>query len=81
MEAPQSPQSKFNATQFTVQGMTCAGCAARVEKAIRALPGIASVAVNLGSGQASVEHDPVTTPPARIQQAILAAGYKIANAA
>ena len=32
---------------FNVQGMTCAACSARVEKAASAVPGVASVAVNL----------------------------------
>lgn len=32
---------------FNVQGMTCAACSARVEKATSAVPGVASVAVNL----------------------------------
>lgn len=32
---------------FSVQGMTCAACSARVEKATSAVPGVASVAVNL----------------------------------
>ncbi|MFR1217561.1 MAG: heavy-metal-associated domain-containing protein [Eggerthella lenta] len=32
---------------FDVTGMTCAACSARVEKATRAVPGVADVAVNL----------------------------------
>ncbi len=32
---------------FNVQGMTCAACSARVEKATSAVTGVASVAVNL----------------------------------
>ena len=32
---------------FNVQGMTCAACSVRVEKATSAVPGVASVAVNL----------------------------------
>src|SRR5690606_24127461 len=38
-----------------VDGMTCASCVARVEKAIRAVPGVASVNVNLATERATVD--------------------------
>ncbi|MBK9363612.1 MAG: copper-translocating P-type ATPase [Rubrivivax sp.] len=40
--------------RFAVQGMTCASCAARVEKALRKLPGVADATVNLATEQAQV---------------------------
>ncbi|MBY0240842.1 MAG: heavy metal translocating P-type ATPase [Burkholderiaceae bacterium] len=40
---------------FGVQGMTCASCVARVERALAAVPGVASASVNLATEQARVE--------------------------
>ena len=37
-----------------IKGMTCASCVARVEKAIRAVPGVASASVNLATERAEV---------------------------
>jgi P-type Cu+ transporter len=39
---------------LSVGGMHCASCVGRVEKAIRAVPGVAAAAVNLASGRAFV---------------------------
>jgi Cu+-exporting ATPase len=40
---------------LAVEGMSCASCVGRVEKAIRAVPGIADVSVNLATGRATVD--------------------------
>jgi P-type Cu+ transporter len=42
------------AVSFRVEGMSCASCIGRVEKAIRAVPGVESVAVNLATERADV---------------------------
>jgi Cu+-exporting ATPase len=39
-----------------IGGMTCASCVARVERAVRKLPGIVEVSVNLATEQARVEY-------------------------
>ena len=41
--------------ELKVEGMTCASCVARVEKALLKVPGVSSVAVNLATEQAAVE--------------------------
>ena len=59
---------------FTVTGMTCAACSARVEKAAKAVPGVVDAQVNLLGGTMSVEltsQDAV----ADIISAVQAAGY------
>ncbi|WP_305069263.1 heavy metal translocating P-type ATPase [Lichenibacterium dinghuense] len=43
-----------DALYFDVEGMSCASCVARVERAIGAVPGVAAVAVNLTTERASV---------------------------
>ena len=62
-----------------VAGMTCASCVARVERAIKALPGVTSATVNLSTESAAVEFLPHTVSRARIAQAIREAGYEPAE--
>ena len=45
-------------TSFAVTGMSCASCVGRVEKALKKVPGILEVNVNLASERATVEHLP-----------------------
>jgi Cu+-exporting ATPase len=56
--------------------MTCATCAGRVEKALRALPGV-QAAVNLSSEQADVQFDPTRVTPAALAEAVARAGYDV----
>jgi len=62
------------ATSFPVEGMTCASCVARVERAIRAVPGVASASVNLATERATVEFAGKPDPDGVIA-AIAKAGY------
>lgn len=65
-------------SDYAVTGMTCQGCVAAVRRAIeRAVPG-AKVTVDLAAGQVTVEH---TASAAAVRQAILAAGYGVADVA
>ena len=58
--------------QYTVTGMSCAACQARVEKAVSAVPGVTSCAVSLLTNSMGVEG---TAPEADIIRAVEAAGY------
>jgi Cu+-exporting ATPase len=60
-----------------VEGMTCASCVARVEKAISKIEGIKNVTVNFASEKASFEYDPDTTDLKDIKNIVEEAGYKI----
>ncbi|UXU75320.1 MULTISPECIES: heavy metal translocating P-type ATPase [unclassified Paracoccus (in: a-proteobacteria)] len=62
-------------TPLTVQGMTCASCVGRVERALTALPGVDRAQVNLVTATASVHHGPQVAPDDLIR-AVTAAGYK-----
>lgn len=61
-------------TSFQVEGMTCASCVGRVEKAIRAVPGVTSANVNLATERATVAFAGRPDPSAVIA-AIGKAGY------
>ncbi|MCE1195238.1 heavy metal translocating P-type ATPase [bacterium] len=67
-------QAKREVT-IPVGGMTCASCAAAIERAIRKLPGTASVSVNLATEKALVSYDPSLLRLSEIKQAITKAGY------
>ncbi|MFA5521946.1 MAG: heavy metal translocating P-type ATPase [Castellaniella sp.] len=41
--------------ELAIDGMTCASCVGRVEKALRAVPGVTQAAVNLATGRATVQ--------------------------
>ena len=43
---------------FDISGMSCANCVGRVEKALRKVPGVLDVNVNLATEKARVEHMP-----------------------
>jgi len=59
-----------------ITGMSCASCAGRVEKALRALPGVASASVNLASESAHVVFEGMAAPAAAVQ-AVEKAGYAV----
>ncbi|MCY1332737.1 Copper-transporting P-type ATPase [compost metagenome] len=61
-----------------VEGMTCASCVSRVEKAIRAVPGVTEASVNLATERADVRFD-ASTKSADIVKAIENAGYGAAE--
>lgn len=60
---------------FNITGMSCAACAARVDKAVSAVWGVQSVAVNLLKNTMRVEYDEKTVSPAVIVSAVERAGY------
>lgn len=60
---------------FNITGMSCAACAARVDKAVSAVRGVQSVAVNLLKNTMRVEYDEKTVSPAVIISAVERAGY------
>jgi Cu+-exporting ATPase len=60
--------------ELAVDGMTCASCAAGVERVLRAQRGVAEARVEFMTGRATVKADPSTDPDA-LAAAVTAAGY------
>src|SRR5688500_15713018 len=60
---------------FGVEGMTCANCVGRVERALRKQEGVVSARVNLATSRADVEYRPSVTGVARLLRAVGDAGY------
>ena len=60
--------------KFVVTGMTCAACAAHVERAANSVPGVRDASVNLMLGTLTCQRDD-SVDPAAIVSAVTAAGY------
>ncbi len=61
--------------EMPVTGMTCAGCASRIEKVLRDQPGVVAASVNFATSRATVGYDAQRTTPARLGEAVVAIGY------
>ncbi|WP_137700795.1 heavy metal translocating P-type ATPase [Marimonas lutisalis] len=64
----------LNDLKLSIDGMSCAACVGRAEKALREVDGVADVAVNLASESATL-HYAAPADPARIAAALDTAGY------
>jgi len=62
--------------ELKVSGMTCASCVARVEKALKRVPGVVDAAVNLASERATVRLFGPAQAASRLVAAIEATGYE-----
>ena len=65
-----------NSLSVPIEGMTCASCSARVERALQRVPGVRQASVNLASESAAVE---LSSPVAAqaLAQAVEKAGYTV----
>ena len=61
---------------FPVGGMSCASCVARVEQALKSVPGVISASVNLASEKATVDYTQ-GTEIADLKKAVRDAGYEL----
>ena len=64
-----------SAVVLHIDGMTCATCAGRVERALQRVEGVRSASVNLATEHAEVQCDPVSAPTSALLHAVQAAGY------
>ncbi|WP_036206403.1 heavy metal translocating P-type ATPase [Novilysobacter arseniciresistens] len=79
MNAVATPTQAPDGVRLEVEGMSCASCVGRVEKALAAVPGVESASVNLATGRADV-HTAGDVPLARLAEAVRSAGYEVATA-
>lgn len=62
---------------FPVEGMTCASCVTRIEKALMKVPGVQEANVNLATERARVVFDPQAAGREQLTAAVEKAGYKV----
>src|SRR5690606_31641101 len=61
-----------------IEGMTCASCVGRVEKALKSVPGVVDAVVNLATEKASITTS-APVDPARLVGVVENAGYTVAT--
>jgi Zn2+/Cd2+-exporting ATPase len=66
-------------TRYRVEGMDCAGCAAKIDTAVRRLPGIEDVSVSSAAGTMTVRHNG-QGDLRQLERAVTGLGYGIAPA-
>ncbi|MBX6422912.1 heavy metal translocating P-type ATPase [Thermosulfurimonas sp. F29] len=63
--------------RFRISGMSCAACAARIEKILSRLPGVFEASVNFAAARARVVYDPERISPQKMVEAIGKEGYEL----
>jgi Cu+-exporting ATPase len=63
---------------FEISGMTCAACAARIEKGLNKLPGVTKATVNLALETAHIEYSPAEVSTTDMVKKVEQIGYKAA---
>ena len=71
-----SPLLPMSTLDLSVGGMTCASCVMRVERALKSVPGVQDVSVNLATESARVVVADGEDLDARLRRAVRAAGYE-----
>lgn len=61
-------------------GMSCVSCASSIEKALKSVEGVISVAVNFAGEKATARYNPEVTTVARLKKAVADAGYQAVSA-
>lgn len=66
--------------ELGVQGMTCASCVGRVERALKKVDGVLDASVNLATERASVKYLPGSVSAGQLKAAVKQAGYEVLEA-
>jgi Cu+-exporting ATPase len=64
-------------SELPVEGMTCASCAARVERGLGGLPGVRGATVNFATRRATVVYDPAAPGPDTFRARVADLGYSV----
>ncbi|UOG72896.1 heavy metal translocating P-type ATPase [Hymenobacter tibetensis] len=60
-----------------IEGMTCASCAAFVEKSLTRTPGVQRAVVNFATEKATIDYVPTQASPTSLKEAVVNAGYGV----
>jgi Cu+-exporting ATPase len=63
-----------------LEGMTCASCAARIERGLQGVEGVADAHVNFATRRATVVYDPARTAPGDLRAVVTGLGYGVPDA-
>lgn len=70
-------QSTIHKQTFPVLGMSCAACAARVDKTLNRQPGVCEASVNYAAATATITYDETQCSPGQLKKAVQDAGYDL----
>lgn len=68
-------------TEIPIEGIVCASCVQKIEKALLEVRGVAKAVVNLATGKVRVEYLPSETNLAVIKRTIERTGYRVLEVA
>jgi Cu+-exporting ATPase len=71
-----TPTASDPSVDIGIGGMTCASCVARVERALKKVPGVSQASVNLATESARIVYAPGEQMEARLRRAVRDAGYE-----
>ena len=71
-----APTASATRVELALDGMTCAACAARIEKVLNRVPGT-QASVNFATESAVVRYDPATAPIDALLETVKRAGYGV----
>lgn len=74
------PEAGLVKETVAVGGMTCAACAASIEKALRKTAGVQEAVVNFAAEKVTVSYNPELTGPEKFQDIITELGYSVREA-
>ncbi|MEO5760428.1 MAG: copper ion binding protein, partial [Mesorhizobium sp.] len=69
-------ETRADTIDLAIEGMTCASCVSRIEKALKAVPGVTDASVNLATERATVRIVAGIIETAALERAVTAAGYQ-----
>src|ERR1700733_12249880 len=65
-------------TRYRISGMDCGSCAAKIERALRQLPGVSDIEISVPAGTLTLRH-PAAITSAAIEQQVRTLGYQAAG--
>ena len=77
MAATAPERAGTTTVDLPIEGMTCGACAARIERGLDRLDGVASASVNLAAERATVTYDPALTGPPAFAVKVADLGYAV----
>jgi Cu+-exporting ATPase len=75
-----APDPALESCELPIEGMSCASCAARIEKALIARDGVTDAAVNFASRRATVTYDPHALHRSDLTTTVAELGYSVPDA-
>ena len=64
-------------TTLKINGMTCGGCVAAVQRVLKELDGVERADVSLAKNEATVDYEPSRVTPGDLKSAVEDAGYEV----